>query len=60
MWWDYGGFPDNGVARPNAVFWSMISKVTDLPLQDSIDVLEVVDTAGGIFFPVQVYLFLEE
>ena len=29
----------------------MISKVTDLPPQDSIDVLEAVDTAGGIFFP---------
>ena len=29
----------------------MISKVTDLPQQDFIDVLEVVDTAGGIFFP---------
>ena len=51
MWWDCGWFPDNGVARTNAVFWSMISKVTDLPQQDFIDVLEVVDTAGGIFFP---------
>ena len=29
----------------------MISKVTDLPPQDSINVLEVVDTAGGISFP---------
>ena len=29
----------------------MISKVIDLPPQDSIDVLEVVDTAAGIFFP---------
>ena len=50
MWWDCGGFPDNGVAGTNAVFWSVFGKVTDLPPPDSIDVLEVVDTDGGIFF----------
>ena len=48
MWWDYGGFPGNGVAGTNVIFFSVMRKVPDLHSGDSIEVLEVVDT-GGIF-----------
>ena len=51
--------PDNGVAETNVVYFSLMGKVSDLHHGDSIEVLEVVDT-GGIFLPVQVYLYLEE